>query len=220
MKLITERIEKVGVITEKDESTGKKNYFIQGVFLQGAIKNKNGRVYPIEILDKEVSRYIKEKIETNRALGELEHPENPSINLDRVSHKIISLVKEGNNYIGKAKILDTNCGQIVKSLLEEGVSLGVSSRGMGSLKQVEVDLAEVQDDFYLATAADIVAEPSAPDAFINGILEGKEWVKVDNNLIEKAYADAKKVIKSTPIAKTKTMAIDEFQKFLKIISKV
>ena len=173
MKLITEQIEEVKFLTE--ENNGKKNHYIQGVFLQGEIKNRNGRVYPIDILEREVGRYTTENISKNRALGELGHPEGPTVNLDRASHKIESLVREGNNYIGKAKLLDTPMGQIAKSLLDEGVSLGVSSRGVGSLREMG-GANYVRDDYQLATAADIVADPSAPDAFVDGIMEGKDWV--------------------------------------------
>ena len=173
MKLITEQIEEVKFLTE--DNNGKKNHYIQGVFLQGEIKNRNGRVYPIDILEREVGRYTTENISKNRALGELGHPEGPTVNLDRASHKIESLVREGNNYIGKAKLLDTPMGQIAKSLLDEGVSLGVSSRGVGSLREMG-GANYVRDDYQLATAADIVADPSAPDAFVDGIMEGKDWV--------------------------------------------
>ena len=173
MKLITEQIEEVKFLTE--DSDGKKNHYIQGVFLQGEIKNRNGRVYPIDILEREVSRYNEQNIVKNRALGELGHPEGPTVNLDRASHKIESLIREGNNYIGKAKLLDTPMGQIAKSLLDEGVSLGVSSRGVGSLREMG-GANYVRDDYQLATAADIVADPSAPDAFVEGIMEGKDWI--------------------------------------------
>ena len=167
MKLITEQIEEVKFLTE--DNNGKKTHYIQGVFLQGEIKNRNGRVYPIDILEREVGRYTTENISKNRALGELGHPEGPTVNLDRASHKIESLVREGNNYIGKAKLLDTPMGQIAKSLLDEGVSLGVSSRGVGSLREMG-GANYVRDDYQLATAADIVADPSAPDAFVEGIM--------------------------------------------------
>ena len=183
MKLITEQIEEVKFLTE--DNNGKKNHYIQGVFLQGEIKNRNGRVYPIDILEREVSRYTTENISKNRALGELGHPEGPTVNLDRASHKIESLVREGNNYIGKAKLLDTPMGQIAKSLLDEGVSLGVSSRGVGSLREMG-GANYVRDDYQLATAADIVADPSAPDAFVEGIMEGKEWVW-DNGLLKEKW---------------------------------
>jgi len=170
MKLITEQIEEVKFLTE--DNNGKKNHYIQGVFLQGEIKNRNGRVYPIDILEREVGRYTTENISKNRALGELGHPEGPTVNLDRASHKIESLVREGNNYIGKAKLLDTPMGQIAKSLLDEGVSLGVSSRGVGSLREMG-GANYVRDDYQLATAADIVADPSAPDAFVEVLWKEK-----------------------------------------------
>ena len=173
MKLIREEIENVEVVTE--EVDGKKKLHIEGVFLQGEIKNRNGRMYPMSVLDKEVSRYNEGFVSKGRALGELGHPDGPVVNLDRVSHKITSLVKEGTNYVGKARILDTPMGKIASSLLDEGVKLGVSSRGIGSLVKQE-SCSIVGDDFILATAADIVADPSAPDAFVNGIMEGKEWV--------------------------------------------
>ena len=185
MKLITETIEDVQILTE--ERDGKKLLYIEGVFLQGAIKNRNGRMYPFEVLDREVERYNEEYVRTKRALGELGHPDGPTINLDRVSHRITSLRSEGNNFIGKAQILDTPMGNIAKSLLGEGVQLGVSSRGMGSIEKRE-DVAVVRDDFMLTTAADIVADPSAPDAFVNGIMEGKEWVW-DNGILKEAKVD-------------------------------
>ena len=173
MKLITEQIEDVKVITE-GKGDDKKLY-IEGVFLQAELKNRNGRVYPFKVLETEVGRYNEEYVKTKRALGELGHPDGPTVNLDRVSHRITSLRAEDNNFIGKAQILDTPMGKIAKSLLGEGVQLGVSSRGMGSIEQRE-STNYVMDDFMLATAADIVADPSAPDAFVNGIMEGKEWV--------------------------------------------
>jgi len=173
MKLITEEIEQAEYIVE--ETNGKKNYAIKGIFMQSDVKNKNGRIYPKEILQKEVARYNREFINKNRAFGELGHPDGPTVNLERVSHMIKSLTPEGSNFIGEARVLDTPYGKIVKSLIDEGASLGVSSRGMGTL--VNTGGANiVKDDFYLATAADIVADPSAPDAFVEGIMEGKEWV--------------------------------------------
>ena len=172
MKLITETIEDVQVITEgKGDS---KKLYIEGVFLQSELKNRNGRMYPFSVLQKEVNRYNEEYIKTSRALGELGHPDGPTVNLDRVSHRIVSLAEDGTNFRGKAQILDTPMGKIASSLLGEGVKLGVSSRGMGSIDKRE-DCNVVMDDFMLATAADIVADPSAPDAFVNGIMEGKEW---------------------------------------------
>ena len=180
MKLITEAIENVEVITE-GKGADKKLY-IEGVFLQSELKNRNGRMYPFPVLEKEVNRYNEEYIKTSRALGELGHPDGPTVNLDRVSHRIPSLSAEGTNFIGRAQILDTPMGKIASSLLGEGVKLGVSSRGMGSIDRRE-DCNVVMDDFMLATAADIVADPSAPDAFVNGIMEGKEWVW-DNGILK------------------------------------
>ena len=180
MKLITETIENVEVITE-GKGDDKKLY-IEGVFLQSEIKNRNGRMYPFSVIEKEVQRYNEEYVKTSRALGELGHPDGPTVNLDRVSHRITSLRAEGNNFIGKAQILSTPNGNIAKALLEEGVKLGVSSRGMGSIDKRE-DCGVVMDDFMLATAADIVADPSAPDAFVNGIMEGKEWAW-DNGILK------------------------------------
>ena len=185
MKLIREEIESVKVFTESLKG-GKKNLYIEGVFLQGNIKNRNGRMYPMETLQKEVGRYIKEHVDTGRALGELGHPDGPTVNLDRVSHKITSLKESGSNFIGKAKILEsTPMGSIAKSLLSEGVKLGVSSRGIGSLKPTKEGFNVVGEDFMLATAADIVADPSAPDAFVEGIMEGKEWVWEGTTLRER-----------------------------------
>jgi len=172
MKLITESIEDVEVLIE--ESNGRKNLYIEGVFLQGNIKNRNGRVYPYYVLEKEVGRYNESYVATGRALGELGHPDGPTVNLDRVSHKIVSLTSEGSNFRGKAQILSTPMGNIARNLLESGVKLGVSSRGMGSIDERN-GASYVREDFMLATAADIVADPSAPDAFVNGIMEGKEW---------------------------------------------
>ena len=174
MKLIREEIESVEFLVE--QKNGKKSMYIEGVFLQGNIKNRNGRMYPMETLRREVSRYNENHIQSGRALGELGHPEGPTVNLDRVSHKIVSLKESGSNFIGKAKILNTPMGKIASSLIEEGVKLGVSSRGVGSLQQTKEGFAVVGEDFMLATAADIVADPSAPDAFVSGIMEGKEWV--------------------------------------------
>ena len=174
MKLITEEIEQVEVIVEN--RNGKKNLFIEGVFLQGEIKNRNGRMYPMQTLAREVGRYNENFVEKGRALGELGHPDGPTVNLDRVSHKIVSLKESGNNFIGKAKILSTPMGKIASNLLGEGVKLGVSSRGVGSLNKTNEGYSIVGEDFTLATAADIVADPSAPDAFVDGIMEGKDWV--------------------------------------------
>ena len=174
MKLISESIEDVEYLFEQD-TEGKKNYKIRGPFLQAEIKNRNGRVYPLSILEKEVGRYNKEYIQKNRAFGELGHPDGPTVNLERVSHMITALHPDGNNFIGEAKVMDTPYGKIVKNLIDEGAKLGVSSRGMGSLEPRR-GVNFVKDDFYLATAADIVADPSAPNAFVEGIMEGREWV--------------------------------------------
>ena len=183
MKLITEEIESVEFLVE--QKNGKKNMYIEGVFLQGNIKNRNGRMYPMETLRREVGRYNENHVQSGRALGELGHPEGPTVNLDRVSHKIVSLKESGSNFVGKAKILSTPMGKIASSLISEGVKLGVSSRGIGSLKPTREGINVVGDDFMLATAADIVADPSAPDAFVEGIMEGKEWVWEGTTLRER-----------------------------------
>jgi len=175
MKLITELVEEVQYIAEAKEN-GEKEHFIEGIFLQANRKNRNGRIYPINIMEREVERYMKDVVSNNRAYGELGHPEGPSINLDRVSHIITELRRDGDNFIGKAKLTDTPMGNIARGLLKSGANLGVSSRGMGSLVPRKDGIMEVQDDFRLATAADIVADPSAPDAFVKGIMEGVEWV--------------------------------------------
>jgi hypothetical protein len=188
MKLISESIEDVDYLIEDDE--GKKNYKIRGPFLQAEIKNRNGRIYPMSILEKEVNRYNKEYIQKNRAFGELGHPDGPTVNLERVSHMITALHPDGTNFIGEAKIMDTPYGKIVKNLIDEGAKLGVSSRGMGSLAP-QRGAHVVKDDFYLATAADIVADPSAPNAFVEGIMEGKEWVW-DNGAVKEMDIDAYK----------------------------
>jgi hypothetical protein len=185
MKLIREEIESVDFIVE--ERNGKKALFIEGIFLQGDIKNRNGRMYPMETLRREVARYNENHVVAGRALGELGHPDGPTVNLDRVSHKIVSLRESGSNFIGKAKLLETPMGKIAKSLISEGVKLGVSSRGIGSLKMTREGTNIVGDDFMLATAADIVADPSAPDAFVEGIMEGKDWVW-DGGILREAAA--------------------------------
>ena len=213
MKLISEQVENVEFIFEEKEGKGKE-YKIKGIFLQGEVKNRNGRVYPMEVLDKEVSRYNREFIEQNRAMGELGHPEGPTVNLDRVSHMITSLQKEGKNYIGEAKIMSTPMGNIVKNLIDDGAKLGVSSRGMGSLVE-KGGVKYVNKDFYLATAADIVADPSAPQAFVEGIMEGKEWVW-DNGLlkeveVQRIKEDFERSVRSRN-AKAQALA---FAKFLK-----
>ncbi len=187
MKLIREEIESVKFLVEKTKS-GKKSLYIEGVFLQGNIKNRNGRMYPMDTLRREVSRYNESNVQAGRALGELGHPDGPTVNLDRVSHKIVSLKESGDNFIGKAKILGTPMGKIAANLVEEGVKLGVSSRGIGSLKMTKEGCNVVGDDFMLATAADIVADPSAPDAFVEGIMEGKEWVW-EGGLLREKYAE-------------------------------
>jgi len=189
MKLITEEIRNVKYIVEQSKD-GKKNYSIKGIFMQSDVKNKNGRIYPQHILQREVVRYNKDFINKNRAFGELGHPEGPTVNLERVSHMIKSLYPDGNNFIGEAKILDTPYGKIVKSLIDEGASLGVSSRGMGTLQNTG-NANLVKDDYYLATAADIVADPSAPDAFVEGIMEGKEWVWDNGRLKEQDIDELK-----------------------------
>ena len=185
MKLIREEIESVEFLVE--QKNGKKSMYIEGVFLQGNIKNRNVRMYPMETLRREVSRYNENHIQSGRALGELGHPEGPTVNLDRVSHKIVSLKESGSNFIGKAKIMNTPMGNIAKNLIDEGVKLGVSSRGVGSLQQTKEGFAVVGEDFMLATAADIVADPSAPDAFVEGIMEGKEWVW-DGGILREKFA--------------------------------
>ena len=186
MKLIREEIETVDFIVE--ERNGRKNLYIEGVFLQGNIKNRNGRMYPMETLRREVARYNENHVVAGRALGELGHPDGPTVNLDRVSHKIVSLKESGSNFIGKAKIMNTPMGNIAKNLIDEGVKLGVSSRGIGSLKMTREGVNIVGDDFMLATAADIVADPSAPDAFVEGIMEGKDWVW-DGGILREKYAE-------------------------------
>ena len=192
MKLITEEVSKVKFITEGKGA--KKKLYIEGVFLQGDIKNRNGRMYPVNTLSREVDRYNESFVQKGRALGELGHPEGPTVNLDRVSHKITSLVREGNNFKGKAQLLSTPMGKIASSLIDEGVTLGVSSRGVGSLREDRTGCKVVGEDFQLATAADIVADPSAPDAFVNGIMEGKEWVWEGGNLREQLAEKAKRTI--------------------------
>ena len=214
MKLITELNDTVSCLFEEDKETGKKNYFIEGVFMQGDIKNRNGRLYPAHVLAKEATRYSKEYIQKNKAYGELGHPQGPTINLERVSHMITELVEDGDNFVGRAKIMDTPYGKIVKNLIDEGAKLGVSSRGMGSLKPVQDGLQEVQSDFYLATAADIVADPSAPDAFVSGIMEGREWVWDNGLLKEKEIVEYQKQIeRATEISRNK-VRIEAFENFI------
>jgi len=211
MKLITEFNEAIS-ITEGS----KKDLFIEGIFLQGNIKNRNGRQYPTEMLNREVKRYVKEYVNKNRALGELGHPQGPTVNLDRVSHMITELSQDGDNFVGKAKIMDTPFGNIVKNLIKEGTSLGVSSRGMGSVKDVN-GIDEVQEDFILATV-DIVSDPSAPEAFVNGIMEGKEWVWENGVIKEKTIQDYKTAINNTSkqyLDETKIKTFEDFMTRLK-----
>ena len=213
MKLIREEIETVEFVTE--ERNGKKSLYIEGVFLQGNIKNRNGRMYPIDTLRREVGRYNESNIVTGRALCELCHPEGPTVNLDRVSHKIVSLKESGSNFIGKAKILNTPMGQIASSLIGEGVKLGVSSRGIGSLKPTKEGFNVVGDDFMLATAADIVADPSAPDAFVEGIMEGKEWVWEGTTLRERLAAKTKsKIERLTEQKRLEEQKLNVFNEFI------
>ena len=212
MKLITEEIEQVEVIVEN--RNGKKNLFIEGVFLQGEIKNRNGRMYPMQTLAREVGRYNENFVEKGRALGELGHPDGPTVNLDRVSHKIVSLKEDGNNFIGKAKILSTPMGKIASNLLGEGVKLGVSSRGVGSLNKTNEGYSVVGEDFTLATAADIVADPSAPDAFVDGIMEGKEWVWdggiIRERLASKTYKQINTLVDQNKLDEQKLSVFQDF----------
>lgn len=214
MKLMTELNETVQYLIE--EKDGKKEVFIEGIYMQGGIKNRNGRVYPIEILDKEVQRYNEQFVNKNRAYGELGHPSGPTINLERVCHMIKSLKREGNDIIGRAKVLDTPYGNIVKNLINEGAQLGVSSRGMGSLKLNKEGIMEVQDDFYLATAADVVADPSAPGAFIRGIMEGVEWVWDNGILKQQALEEARAEINKA--VGTKRFDETQFKVFESLLS--
>ena len=215
VKLFSEAVENVEFITEAKENGGK-NYKIRGIFMQADVKNRNGRVYPMEILQKEVTKYNKNFIRENRAFGELGHPEGPTVNLERVSHMITELHPDGKNFIGEAKIMDTPMGKIVKNLMDEGAKLGVSSRGMGSLDSKN-GANYVRDDFYLATAADIVADPSAPNAFVEGIMEGKEWVWNNGSLVEAHVADLKKKFDVKQRQKQANTEALEFAKFLKML---
>jgi hypothetical protein len=217
MQLITEVTERVAPLIV--EEAGQKAYYIEGPFLQAEVKNRNDRIYPIRVLTREVARYTKELVAEQRALGELGHPDSPQINLDRVSHLIVKLEQKGNDFIGKAKIMGTPYGNIVKSLIDEKVSLGVSSRGVGSLQRTSQGNV-VGDDFYLSTAADIVADPSAPNAFVRGIMEGKEWVWDNGVLTERQIAQYQKELKAVPKKKAAAKRLDEakvFAKFLKDI---
>jgi hypothetical protein len=223
MKLITETLEDVKYVSEAKED-GTKNLYIEGIFLQSAIKNRNGRMYPEEVMDKEVARYIKESIDTKTAMGELNHPPGPQINLDRVSHRIVSLKKEGTDYIGKALITNTPMGGIAKGLIESGARLGVSSRGMGSLKLNSEGINEVQNDFRLATAADIVADPSAPNAFVNGVMESVDWIYDERmgwkavQLAEQTKKTIEKSVISRSLDETKRLKI--FENYLAKLSKI
>ena len=212
VKLISEAVEEVEYITEEKDDGGK-NYKIRGIFMQADIKNRNGRIYPMEVLDEEVRKYNKNFIEQKRAFGELGHPDGPTVNLERVSHMITSLKPDGKNFIGEAKIMDTPMGKIVKNLMDEGAKLGVSSRGMGSLRQ-KGGANVVSDDFYLATAADIVADPSAPNAFVEGIMEGKEWVWNNGALVEAHVADLKKKFDVKKHQRQVNLEALEFARFL------
>ena len=215
MKLISELIEDIEILTE--ENDGKKNTYIKGIFLQTEMTNRNGRMYKYATMEREVNKYNEEFVKRGRALGELGHPDGPTINLDRVSHKIVELYPEGNNFIGKAKLLETPMGKIAKNLLEEGVQLGVSSRGLGSIKK-EGTTSVVADDFILATAADIVADPSAPDAFVEGIYEGREWVMEGNRLKEVHIEQIKQMLDTAPsreeLMERKIRAFDSFLRTL------
>lgn len=215
MKLIAEIVEDVQYITE---GTNKELY-IEGIFLQSEMKNRNGRIYPKNIMEREVSRYMKEYVQAGRAFGELGHPEGPTINLDRVSHMITSLKENGNNFVGRAKIMNTPMGNIVKNLIDGGAKLGVSSRGMGSLKINNDGINEVQDDFYLATAADIVADPSAPDAFVQGIMENREWMFLNGSWTYQHIDETKKIMEQTKIKQLEEVKLRVFENFLHSISK-
>ena len=215
MKLITEQNNDIEVLTE--EKDGKKSTYIKGVFLQTEITNRNGRMYKFDTMNREVSKYNEEFVNRGRALGELGHPEGPTLNLDRVSHKIVELYPEGTNFMGKAKLMDTPMGKIAKSLLDEGVQLGVSSRGLGSIKK-EGNCSVVADDFILSTAADIVADPSAPDAFVEGIYEGREWVTVDGKIKEQQIEAIKAAIDNAPTPQElQERKISAFASFLRSI---
>lgn len=213
MKLITEKIEDAKIVITEGKN-GKRNTFIEGVFLQADITNRNGRMYPMSIMEREVAKYNENYVGTGRALGELGHPDGPSINLDRASHLITSLRREGNNFVGKARLLETPMGKIAKQLLDEGVKLGVSSRGLGSIRE-QNGVKVVGEDFMLATAADIVADPSAPDAFVNGIMEGKEWVWANGSVAESEIDQIKKRIDDAAASQLTERKISAFSDFLK-----
>jgi len=216
MKLLKEIVEDIQVTILEEKEGGKKAYFIEGIWLQSELKNRNGRMYPMPVLEREVKRYSEQYIDKKRAFGELGHPDSPTINLDRVSHSIVELHRDGNNFMGKAKILETPNGKIVKTFLDEGLTIGVSSRGLGSLKTTSEGVNIVQDDFYLATAGDIVADPSAPDAFVQGIMEDKEWLFIDGQgwipqFLDETKRDIKKM--TAKEINEKKMAI--FEAFMK-----
>jgi hypothetical protein len=214
MKLIRETVENVKYLTEASEN-GKKHLYIEGTFLVGDKINRNNRMYKMDTLRKEVARYNEEYIKTNRALGELGHPDTPTLNLERVSHKIVSLVEDGNTFYGKAKILDTPYGQIVKNFIDNDVNIGVSSRALGSVIQTREGYNLVQDDLRLATAADIVADPSAPGAFVQGIMENKEWMMVDGKFVEKDFDHAKRMIKQASSLQMEEVALKLFENYLR-----
>ena len=215
MKLICELMEDVEMLVEKDDSTDQKNYYIKGVFLQAEQKNRNGRVYPLETMSKEVDRYSKQYIDTNRAFGELGHPDGPTINLERVSHMVKELKQDGTNFVGKAKIMETPYGKIVKNLIDEGAKLGVSSRGMGTLKSLGGSQI-VQNDIHLATAGDIVADPSAPMAFVEGIMEGREWIWNNGILKETDVQDIKdSIVKEfIKVKPDESALVSSFERFM------
>lgn len=216
MRLITELVEDIRVIEEAKED-GKKSFYIEGIFLQGNQPNRNNRIYKTEVLEREVNRYIKENVNKNRAYGELGHPNGPSINLDRVSHIITELKRDGDNFVGRAKITSTPMGDVARGLLSDGAQLGVSSRGMGSMKEGKNGIMEVQDDFYLATAADIVADPSAPDAFVNGVMEGVEWVWDHGKMVAMRVEEIEKEIEKAARSKklNEQRKIELFEKFIR-----
>jgi hypothetical protein len=222
MKLITEVLDELQYVTEAKED-GSKNLYIEGIFLQSAIKNRNGRMYPEEVMDREVERYMKEAVETKTAMGELGHPNGPQINLDRVSHRIVSLRKEGTDYIGKALITNTPMGNIARGIMESGARLGVSSRGMGSLKLNKEGINEVQDDFRLATAADIVADPSAPNAWVDGIMESVDWVYDDRlgwkaiQLAEQAKQQIERAVRHRELEEKK---LEMFENYLQKLQRI
>ena len=227
IKEIVEEVQYISedVLNEAGEATGKKNYFIEGIIMQGDIKNRNGRIYPKETLMREMTRYNKNYVEAKRAYGELGHPQGPTINLDRVSHMFTELRQDGSNVVGRAKIMDTPMGKIVKNLIDEGANLGISSRGMGTLKQNKQGIMEVQSDFMLATAGDIVADPSAPDAFVRGVMEGVEWVYdvassswTMANTFDQIEEEIKQIAKVDP-RKLEEQAAHIFEKFIRSLSK-